>query len=46
TGWTMDALHRLVSFGYGAEAAAPHVAALALASLAMGFVGTKVFRFS
>jgi ABC-type multidrug transport system permease subunit len=45
TGWTMDALHKLVNFGYGAEAAVPHVAALGIASLTMGFVGSRVFRF-
>lgn len=45
TGWTMDAIHKLVNFGYGAEAAVPHVAALGIASLTMGFIGSRVFRF-
>ncbi|MBI1876050.1 MAG: ABC transporter permease [Acidobacteria bacterium] len=45
TGWTMDALHKLVNFGYGAEAAVPHVAALGVASLMMGFIGSRVFKF-
>lgn len=45
TGWTMDALHKLVNFGYGAEAAVPHVAVLGIASLTMGVIGARVFRF-
>lgn len=45
TGWTMDALHRLVNFGYGAGAAVPHVVALGLAALAAGWAGARVFRY-
>jgi hypothetical protein len=45
TGWTMDALHKLVNFGYGAEAAAPHVAALAASAMACGWGGAKIFRY-
>lgn len=45
TGWTMDAMHKLVNFGYGPGAAVPHVAALGIASLTMGFIGSRVFRF-
>lgn len=45
TGWTMDALHKLVNFGYGAEAAAPHVAALAVSAMVCGWGGAKVFRY-
>ena len=45
TGWTMDALHKLVNFGYGAEAAAPHVAALAASAMMCGWGGAKIFRY-
>jgi ABC-2 type transport system permease protein len=45
TGWTMDAMHRLVSFGYGAGSAVPHVAALSVAALAAGWIGTRIFRY-
>lgn len=39
TGWAMDALHRLVHFGYGAGAAGPHVAALSLGAIVAGWAG-------
>jgi ABC-2 type transport system permease protein len=45
TGWTMDALHKLVNFGYGSAAAAPHVAALAVATVLCGWGGAKIFRY-
>jgi ABC-type multidrug transport system permease subunit len=45
TGWTMDALHRLVNFGAGAASAVPHVAALATSAVAAGWAGTKTFRY-
>jgi len=45
TGWTMDALHRLVHFGDGARAAVPHVAALAVAALTAGWLGARLFRY-
>lgn len=45
TGWTMDAMHKLVNFGYGAEAAAPHVAALAASAMVCGWGGAKIFRY-
>jgi hypothetical protein len=44
TGWTMDALNRLVHFGDPAAAALPHAAALAVAALALGWTGARVFR--
>jgi len=34
SGWTMDALHKLVSFGYAPSTAVPHVAALVAGALA------------
>jgi ABC-2 type transport system permease protein len=45
TGWCMDALHRLVNFGYGPESAWPHAVALAAGSLLLGWLGTRLFRY-
>jgi ABC-2 type transport system permease protein len=45
TGWTMDAMHKLVSFGYAPAAAVPHVAALVASALVAGWGGAKIFRF-
>ena len=45
TGWTMDALHRLVSFGDAPSAAVPHVSALAIAALGAGWGGARIFRY-
>lgn len=45
TGWAMDAMHKLISFGYGAAAAAPHVLGLAVAALGVGAAGVRTFRY-
>lgn len=45
-GWTMDAFHRLVSFGDAPITALPHLAALMLATLAVAGLAAKLFRFS
>ena len=45
TGWTMDAMHKLVSFADAPSTVVPHVATLALASLAAGWAGAKLFRY-
>lgn len=45
TGWAMDAMHKLISFGYSAGAAVPHVAALALAAIVVGVSGVRTFRY-
>jgi ABC-type Na+ efflux pump permease subunit len=45
TGWAMDAMHKLISFGYGASAAVPHAAGLAIASLVAGIAGVRTFRY-
>lgn len=45
TGWTMGAMHRLVSFGDPASAALPHVSALAVSALAAGWAGARIFRY-
>ena len=45
TGWTMDALHKLVSFEAGAAAAIPHVAALVAGTLVVGALAIRQFRY-
>ena len=45
TGWTMDALHRLVNFGYGPAVAIPHVAALVAGALVCGAAAARTFRY-
>jgi ABC-type multidrug transport system permease subunit len=46
TGWTMAALHRLMSFQAGAASALPHAIALAVAALAVGWIATRTFRYA
>ena len=45
TGWTMDALHQLISFRAGPSAVWPHLAALAGVALLAGWLGARRFRF-
>lgn len=45
TGWTMDAMHRLISFDMPWQSALPHLATLVIASLLVGWVAAKRFRF-
>jgi ABC-type Na+ efflux pump permease subunit len=45
TGWTMDAMHKLVSFGAPASAALPHVVGMGLCALALGALAARFFRF-
>jgi ABC-type multidrug transport system permease subunit len=45
TGWTMDALHRLISFQAGAASALPHTIVLFAAALAVGWQAARHFRF-
>jgi ABC-type multidrug transport system permease subunit len=45
TGWTMGALHRLMSFQVGAVEALPHLVAIALAALVVGWIATRTFRY-
>ncbi|MDQ7005708.1 MAG: ABC transporter permease [Acidobacteriota bacterium] len=45
TGWAMDAFHRLVSFGDPPAAILPHLAALAVATVAVGHLATRLFRY-
>jgi ABC-type multidrug transport system permease subunit len=45
SGWVMDALHKLISFQSGAASVLPHLAALLISSLIIGWVAAKRFRF-
>jgi hypothetical protein len=45
TGWTMDALHQLISFQADPVSALPHVAALLTATLLAAVLAAKYFRY-
>jgi ABC-type multidrug transport system permease subunit len=45
TGWAMNGLHRLISFGDSPMAVVPHIAAMVAAALAAGWILAKKFRF-
>jgi ABC-2 type transport system permease protein len=45
TGWTMDALHKLVNFHASASSVIPHLIASAIAALIAGFIVSRSFRF-
>jgi ABC-2 type transport system permease protein len=45
TGWAMDAMHKLVSFGAGPASVIPHVLALTALALAAGYALARSFRF-
>lgn len=45
TGWAMDGLHRLVSFESGAASAVPHVLAMILAAVGLGWIAARTFRY-
>jgi ABC-type Na+ efflux pump permease subunit len=45
TGWTMDALHKLVNFGASPVTVLPHVAVSLVLALAAGWVLARTFRF-
>ena len=44
TGWAMDGLHKLISYGAAPAAVAPHTPALLGASLLAGWVAVRRFR--
>jgi ABC-type uncharacterized transport system ATPase subunit len=44
TGWAMDALHKLIFFGYGFEAILPHIGALFLFTVVFLFLAIKFFK--
>jgi ABC-2 type transport system permease protein len=45
TGWAMDALHKLMSFGDSPEAVIQHVLACVVSALIAGYVLARTFRF-
>jgi len=45
TGWTMDALHKLISFDMVWQSALPHLATLVIATFLVGWFAAKRFRF-
>lgn len=45
TGWTMDALHELISFQSGAAAAVPQVVILVIATIAVGWIAVRRFEY-
>ncbi len=45
TGWTMDALHQLISFQSGAASAVPQVLILVVAALLIGFLAVRRFEY-
>jgi len=45
TGWAMDALHKLMSFGDAPATVLPHIAAFLATALVAGYVLTRTFRF-
>jgi len=46
TGWTMDALHKLISFQAGAQSVIPNVAMLVAAAALFGWLAVRNFRYS
>ena len=45
TGWTMDALHQLISFQAGAASAVPQVVILVVAALLVGILAVRRFEY-
>ena len=45
TGWTMDALHKLISFDMAWQSALPHMGILLAASFLVGWAASNRFRF-
>jgi len=45
TGWTMDAVHKLVNFQASPVSVLPHLAASVAATLVTGYVVARSFRF-
>jgi ABC-type multidrug transport system permease subunit len=45
TGWVMDAMHKLVSFGDSPVAVLPHLTALVVAACAAAYLISRSFRF-
>ncbi len=45
TGWTMDALHKLISFDMGWQSVLPQLAILIVATIVVSWVASRRFRF-
>lgn len=45
TGWAMDGLHKLMSFGDSPEAVIPHIVAFVVTAVIAGYVLARTFRF-
>jgi ABC-2 type transport system permease protein len=45
TGWTMDALHKLISFQSGAASVIPNIAMLLIATFVLGGLAVRRFRY-
>mgnify|MGYP001821562055 CR=1 FL=1 len=45
TGWTMDALHKLISFQAGAAAAIPQLVTIAVAAVVVGYLAVRRFQY-
>ncbi len=45
SGWAMDAMHRVVSFGLGGRSVIPHLVAMTAAALICAAVAARRFRF-
>jgi ABC-type multidrug transport system permease subunit len=45
TGWTMDALHKLMNFGDSPISVLPHLCVTAVAALGAGYVLSRTFRY-
>lgn len=45
SGWTMDAMHKLISFEAGAMSVLPHLSALLVGAWIIGWLGTRRFKF-
>ena len=45
TGWTMDALHKLISFQVGAASVIPNIVMLLLAAAVFGWLATRRFHY-
>jgi ABC-type multidrug transport system permease subunit len=45
TGWTMDALHKLMNFGASPISVLPHLCVTAAAALTAGYVLSRTFRY-
>lgn len=46
TGWTMDAMHNLVNFGYGPASVLPQLFTILTATVVLAWAGARTFRYS